>query len=593
MSHRVSNGDGSVPETVVLRFGRSAGVREVTTFMERLEPLLPELNWRTHFFVVGDAGPVSVELLRPVLDALARFLLGNEFVTFYVHPLLSPDSRRRSGAAGWEELLDDLRPFRERAYDLQSEARLVILPIIEPDPGEPDESWIRAADYFRSRLAKPSVLLRGPGALAMAQASAGREVRFYIENDVRSGADGVIRQLWRNQVFEDLLARVKAGGDGASAMDAAATLLSPCRPHLVIDQPTAQVFSCFHEWERGVAIGLLEDTPGLLARIRAPRGPTPCTTCFDRSLSGMTENLMANDSLREGGRIHLELARSFSGRGEYEAAIGHAGRACDLASSDRDRAAALICKGLSHLARREFEPAEAALAEAGALSDDPGLVSYHRGRVQFEWRDYIEALDRFEEALSSGSTAVPRDDLFFYMAVSHINIGEYPEARPYLDLWRDTGSRPSVMLFYRGLCDVGEEKFESALCEFRAAEQAGAAPEDLGRVLFYIGFCLKELGRHAEAIPVLGSAARADPDEIAIVNLLGFCLYKQKRHAEAVRCFERAIQLDPRSAIDYANLASNLRDLGRTEEAIVNYRKALSLDPSIDFARANLAKLLA
>jgi tetratricopeptide (TPR) repeat protein len=306
----------------------------------------------------------------------------------------------------------------------------------------------------------------------------------------------------------------------------------------------------------------------------------------------MVDNLIANDRKTEGSKVHLQLALAFSKRDEHRPALVHADLARALATDDIDMAAALTCKGLGHLALRELEAADKALEEALLCAEDKGLVFYHRGRVQFEWRDYIEALDYFEEALASGSKAVPRGDLLFHMTASHIKIGEFSEARPYLDEWRATGHRRSVMLYYAGLCDAGDEKYESALSELRASEKAGPSPEDLGSILCYSGFCLKELGRYDEAIPVLERAADADPEETEILNLLGYCYYKVARHEEAVRCFRRIIKLDPRSAIDHANLASNLRDLGKPEEAIEMYQKALSLDPTIGFARENLEKLL-
>jgi tetratricopeptide (TPR) repeat protein len=305
----------------------------------------------------------------------------------------------------------------------------------------------------------------------------------------------------------------------------------------------------------------------------------------------MTDSLIANERRAEGREVHFKLALAFSGKGQHREAIEHAVRARDLASDDSDRAGASIIKGLCHLDLREFEEAERTLREAAGGAEDPGLVSFHRGRVQFEWRDYIEALERFEEALASGSEAVPRVDLYYYMAVSHVHILEYREARPYLERWSQTGERRAPMLYYRGLCDIGEEQFESALAELQASEKAGPTQQEIGNVLFYSGYCLKELSRYAEAIPVLKRAAEFDPSEIAVFNLLGFCFYKSGRYAEAVGCFERAIRLDPRSAIDYANLARNLRELGRTNQAIAMYRKALSLDPNIGFARDQLQLL--
>jgi len=237
----------------------------------------------------------------------------------------------------------------------------------------------------------------------------------------------------------------------------------------------------------------------------------------------MADNLIANNSRAEGQKVHFQLAVAFSGSGQHHEAIEHAALARDLASTDADRAGASIIKGLCHLGLREFEAAEEALEQAAGSADDPGLVSFHRGRVQFDWRDYIEALDHFQEALASDSSAVPEVDLFYYMAVSHLHIHEYPEARSYLDRWRQTGQRQATMLYYRGLCDIGEEQYESALSELEACEEAGPAQEDMGNLLFYTGVCLKELGRYEDAIPVLRRAAQRDPDEIAVFNLLGFC----------------------------------------------------------------------
>ena len=580
--------DSRIPETIVLRLDHAAGPEQRRAFVERIEPILPHLNWRTHFFIVSEGSLHEMEFVRQIADALALFLVENRFVTFHVHPLvrIGPSARDgdRDGPARWNEILEVTRPFQQQAYEQQSQARLSILPILEPEADTADADWMRAAQFFLASSAKPCVLLRGPAALERAREAAGQEIRFYIEPDPQSGADGLMRQLWINGVFEDLLERVKASAEGAR-------LLLPCRTHRVIDQRRNSVYSCFHDWNVGRPFETLESISKAGARITGSGKSDACTGCISRSLCSMTENLIANDSRAEGRRVHLQLALAFSDGGRHREAIEHAARARDLASLDTDRADASILEGLCHLGLREFQEAERALAEAAGSATDPGLVAFHRGRVQFEWRDYIEALERFEEALASGSEAVPQIDLLYYMAVSHVHIHEYPEARSYLDRWRQTGQRRALMLYYRGLCDIGEERYESALSELWECQEAGPARRDMGNVLFYTGVCLKELGRYEEAIPVLERAAELDSSESGVFNLLGFCFYKTARHARAADCFKRAIELDPRSAIDYANLATNLKELGRTEEAISLYRKALSLDPNIGFARVNLQKL--
>ena len=86
---------------------------------------------------------------------------------------------------------------------------------------------------------------------------------------------------------------------------------------------------------------------------------------------------------------------------------------------------------------------------------------------------------------------------------------------------------------------------------FRKALALGPATEDLGRVLFYIGACLKEMEQYEEAVSVLREAVDADPEDLANHNLLGFCYYKLERHKEAVACFLRAVEINPSSGIDW------------------------------------------
>jgi tetratricopeptide (TPR) repeat protein len=578
--------DRRVPETVVLHIDHAASPEQRKALIGRIEPILPHLNWRAHLFIVSEGPPQEIGFSRQIIRALARFLVERRFASLYVHPVIRVGEAGGAGPAAWQELLDEIHPFQRQAYQQQTESRLSILPILDPEAGTADRDWMRAADFFLERAAKPSVVLRGAGAFERARQAVGQEIRFYVEPDPRSGARGLIRQLWINRVFENLLERIGAGVRGAD-------LLLPCRAHLVIDQRSDAVYSCFHDWSVGRPLATLEELSRSGAGIEGDRSPEACPGCIGASLCSMTENLLVNQRGEEGRQVHLELALAFSASQRHREAIEHAARARDLASSDSDRARASIIAGLCHLDLRELEEAERMLEGAAGAADDPGLVSFHRGRVQFEWRDYIEALERFEEALASGSEAVPRAELFHYMAVSHVHIHEYREARPYLERWEETGEGRATMLYYRGLCDLGAEKFESALIELQAAEREGLAQQERGNALFYSGYCLKELSRYEEAITALERAAELDPGEVAVQNLLGFCFYKTARHVEAVDCFERAIARDPRSAIDHANLARNLSALGKTDAAIESYRKALSLDPQLGFAREQLEKLTA
>lgn len=568
------------PATVVLRWSSTADAEQRVDFVQRVARLFPHLNWRAHLYLLPAEPVGSCDNARAATEAVCSFLAAHSFAAMVLHPFVRLRSESTRGSYDWSELLSPAKPFREEAYHLQGEPRLMISPVLETGPGAQSAVWRLPAKVLRAGSSHPSVVLDTPPA-RNELADDEQAPRFYVVRE--PGTEARVDALATSHVVESALARLEQTG---------ADLLAACRPHLLIDEASDMVFACFQHWRAGRALCSLADWQrGVSHADGVPSDGETCAACLSRSLLAADDDLRANSREPEAHRLHFEVALAMARREQFAAAAKHAQRAADLAGTDVQRGSALLHEGLSHMSAGNLEAAEAALARASELAEDPGIVAYHRGRNQLDWRDYIEALERFEEALESGSAAVPSKDLFFQMALCHVRLEEYSDARPYIARWRDAGGDAASISFYEALCDLGEGATETALGEFREALAAGPQPSDRGRVLFYIGHCLKELDRFGDAIDPLRRAREIDPDDLAICNLLGFCYYKAGRHREAVECFRRAIEIDPSSGIDHANLASNLRDLGRIDEAIRFYEKALELDPTIGFARTNLATL--
>ena len=571
------------PESAFIILDPDVADQKRKNLFKWLESVFPRFNWRSHIFVINSGQGDGIQTEEELIQIGCCFLEENGFATLYVHPFVKArhsDARQREE---WEKLISPARSFQKQAYELQSETRLYITPIIDlRELGEPGEASIEealnTAGFFSSRLATPSLYLPGRILEGLVERADNDEIRFFIDPD----KTGLAAQLWVSHVFETLLGRV---------IEEEQTLLFPCTPHLVVDEKRQEVFSCFKQWEAGES-GVSFDQakmndPVLPGAVRGDH----CPGCIGRSVLSMRENIMANNRVKEGRQVCFKLALALAEQKRHGLAAGLAHHAFELSDSNEDRAAALVHEGLCLRDSRKLEEADEVLKLADEYSKDKGLIAYHRGRVQFDWRDYIEALDRFEEALEYGSQQVPIKDMCFEMALCHINIEEYKEARPYLDRSLAPGQKTTPVSFYRGICELGEAKVQTALDHFEEALQLGPSEEDLGRVLFYIGTCYKELELFEDAIDVLKKAIKADPEDLTNHNLLGFCYYKTKQHEKAVECFRLAVEIDPHSAIDWANLGSNLRDLGSIEEAIEAYKKALSLDPTIGFARENLARL--
>ena len=95
-----------------------------------------------------------------------------------------------------------------------------------------------------------------------------------------------------------------------------------------------------------------------------------------------------------------------------------------------------------------------------------------------------------------------------------------------------------------------------------------------------------------EVLRELERIVRDDPHNFPALALSGQCLRDAGRHADALKLYERAAKENPASAVPVANVAGSLLQLGRRDEAEREFRHALALDPTEGGSAANLARLL-
>lgn len=585
LSDRLSVFGDTPVESVFFLLDTTSEPRRQSWLIEYLATILPDLNWRSHIYLLDKQGFADTGVVKKYIQRIGGYLERNGIPVIYLHPFLGWSTGGLLLLERCKEFLELTRSFQKSAYQYQSEVRLMVPPIIQTDSRTSPQQVLQLVSFLHTYCSIPSFYLSSDRYSSFAATIPGDEARFYIE-DSKNKESSIVDQLWMNHIFETLIERLD---------DDDVRLTAPCHRHLIIDQQSGAVFSCFRGWKMGIPDIILDMSRSDIFPVGLPNTITQeyCPTCMGNALLSMQENLIANGSEREGREVFFRLALALSHRGEHGISADLSGSTFNLSLTDDERTAALIHQGLSRLELQEFELADQSLKRAGTYASDQGLVAYHRGQVQFAWRDYIEALDRYEEALGFGSEQISLFDTYYQMALCHINIEEYSDAQRYLKMGLSLqGSEKTVpVLFYLGVCDYGQGKWEDAKKYFQEALNLKPSQEDLSRVLYYFGACLKELELFEEAIQALEKACQVDPADLANFNLLGFCYYRTKQHKSAVDCFQKAVEIDPRSAIDWANLGSNLRDLGRIEEAIVMYKKALSLDPTIVFARQNLVEL--
>ncbi len=559
------------PETLVIRLYPDNKPDKSRDFQKKFLSILPYLNWRSHIYIVNDDPAGQIDRASEVIETIAEYFAGQKLSTIYIHPFISMHGSDKSQIKEWGRLLKLMLPFQKEAYDQQNEVRILLLPIIEPLKGASVEEILSAAEFFRARLAKPRLYFHEKSCVDT-ETIHKRDLRAYIDPSLETSAKGIISQLWINHIFDDIQKRVQ---------EDQTELIAPCSRHLILDAKHDAMFTCFTQWKNA-------KPAESLAQLEKLPEDVDCHTCISNSCLSMEENLLANTEGEERSQVFLGLGMALSKKNMHKDALPHTRSAFKLSTNDENRAIALLHQGLCHMSLMELSKADEILKKGRAYSTDPGLFSYHRGKVQFAGQNYVKAINLFRKALESESPEVPEKDLLFNLAVSYVNREEFSRARHYLNLVKQVSS---PVRFYQGVCNIAEGLIEPALEKFREAIALGPAPEDLSRILFYLGTCLKELGQYDEAIIELEKAIGADPHDYMNYNLLGFCFFQIKKYEEAIEAFHKAVEINPDSAIDYASIGSNLRELGRLEDAIAMYTKALLLDPALSFARENITKI--
>jgi Flp pilus assembly protein TadD len=223
----------------------------------------------------------------------------------------------------------------------------------------------------------------------------------------------------------------------------------------------------------------------------------------------------------------------------------------------------------------------------------PAYISAELGRahalVAEDHRDAaVEALEQLTKANPKEADAwVSLGDLFrgterFTDAVLAYDKAVALIDTPQPDQW--------VAYYVRGICFERLKSWEKAEADFRKALELSP---DQPQVLNYLGYSLVEMNANLdEATAMIERAAKARPDEGAIVDSLGWALYRQGRYAEAEVQMERAIELMPVDSVVNDHLGDVYWAVGRLREAEFQWKRALSFKPETEEAAGRIRRKL-
>ncbi len=201
-------------------------------------------------------------------------------------------------------------------------------------------------------------------------------------------------------------------------------------------------------------------------------------------------------------------------------------------------------RGFSDLASAYKEVKDLAKAEAAyrkAIERDPRNVHLYLDLIQF-----LVVIDRIEETKS-----------LLAEAEKHNDTGE--------DLLE-------TVLFNLRLDEEAQNAEKFAAAEPAKMKTSHGANQALGQILY-------DLGRYAEALRVLETAAQLDKTSANPHIVIAMVYRKQSRWAAAVKAAQQAVELNAEDTEAYYNLACALARLGRTKEALAALAKSVELNP--------------
>ena len=577
--------DTSIKKVYVLLDGNGDSQKE---FQECFAGLFPCLDISSDIYLLSEDISKDYSLVKGTIEQVAIFLKRYPFYRINIHPV-HPFPLFHQGKDIYHDLFQITTPFNKEGYLHQSVSRLMILPVLAME-GEDMNNLKQCSqylDFLRDRLIIPSIYISGVSPSGIGGIVKSDRERVYLELTEGKKLERLANTLGIHSVFDDLTiwANDPLKGD----------LLPGCRS-VILREKDGSIYNCFKAFSMDKPVlSLYADRDLALSQTlkAAEMKRSDCLNCSVESLALMKDTLRINEREKEAGIISSYLGMALVKRGDYDNALKQFNQVLENQGGAGDRGAILLSKALCHLRRNEVGKATAALDEAEKYLPSSAMVYYYRGLVEFGLRDYIEAIDRFNDALRLGADQLPLGDVYFYLGLSHINIEEYEDGLAMMNRAEEFFTNKSPVYYYMGICHLGMQKSAIAIDYLKNALACRPSEDDLGSIYFHLGLCYKELGQYKDAIAELKKAGDAEGGRKDVYNLMGYCYFKLKEHDQAVICFQKAVEIDPNSAIDYANIGVNLKEKGEgeKEEAVSMFKKALSMDPTIGFARRYLEEM--
>ncbi len=326
------------------------------------------------------------------------------------------------------------------------------------------------------------------------------------------------------------------------------------------------------------------------------------------------------------------LAKLDQQEGRAEAAI----KGFQSAASLRPNYVAVhVNLGNIYLELNRLKKAAASFVVALKHEENSAAAYYGLGQVAHSTRNYRQAIDHLEKALSIAPQA---NRIHYSLAMANRGLKNSEKARSHLAQQGPVGVRVADPLVDRlqeliagervhmicGRAALEAKRYQEAAEEFRKAvaanPQSSAARVNLGATLtqtgdlkgaaeqfertlsidpnntsahYNLGVLLANDNKHSEAVVHLQAVSRINPDDLGARFLLAQELVKSSRGDEALKQFADIVQADPNNEAALLEMVKLLQQKGRHHEALQALEKGHGRYPQKGNTAVMLASVLA
>ena len=226
---------------------------------------------------------------------------------------------------------------------------------------------------------------------------------------------------------------------------------------------------------------------------------------------------------------------------------------------------------------------------------------YNRGNVYDLIGNFDGAIADFSSALSLGASTVntllARAKVYIKKVDYNSAVDDLNEAIIDINQAASSGSSADKatllheLLYYRGACFKGLDKYHDAVVDFTRAindhnsnyNETAVDKQTIANYYSNRGYCWRKLEKYLEAIKDYSDSISFTSDEKMLVKLYNnraYCYSLIGRTEETLRDYNKVIELDPSNSHAYHNRGICLDKVGKVQEALSDFNKVLVIDSS-------------